>query len=363
MRLLRPIFWPRVRTLSELPQGILQVGVYGAISGPVFGYCFVWLFQPKAIVGQPLPPGAFTWWLAYAARMGIMYVLTYYTLYLIADYVQRRYEPRGVWSWILYISGWTLAILVSALISPGAPRFGDEFRRMWYGNEIRIIVVAMISMMLVRHIRLKLERAKAEKAAAEALSQVKALQAQINPHFFFNTLNTIYALIAVDPQAAQRTVSLLAEMSRHAFATAQSDLIPLAQELDFVKAYLEIEKVRFGKRLQCEMPDIAKADGIRLPALVVQPLIENAIRHGISKRLEGGNLALEINRDDKQFSLTVRNDCEVSSGRFADAFFCEGHALDNIRKRLQLHYGDRALLSVAFPNADTVAVTLKGPLQ
>ena len=134
----------------------------------------------------------------------------------------------------------------------------------------------------MRYVRLKLERAKAQKAAAEALSQVKALQAQINPHFFFNTLNTIYALIAVDPKAAQRTVGLLADMSRHAFATAQSDLIPLTQELDFANAYLEIEKVRFGGRLQCEMPDTSRLEGIRVPALVVQPLIENAIRHGIS---------------------------------------------------------------------------------
>jgi LytS/YehU family sensor histidine kinase len=79
----------------------------------------------------------------------------------------------------------------------------------------------MVFFAFVRLFGSKLEKAKAEKAAAEALSQVKAPQPQINPHFFFNTLNTIYVLIAVDPQAAQRTAALLADMSRHTFATAQ----------------------------------------------------------------------------------------------------------------------------------------------
>src|SRR5262249_31494514 len=157
-------------------------------------------------------------------------------------------------------------------------------------------------------------------------------QAQINPHFFFNTLNTIYALIPVDPTAAQRTLGLLADMSRHAFATARSDLIPLTQELDFASAYLEIEKIRIGSRLQCEMPDAARIEAIRVPALSVQPLVENAIRHGIARRLAGGRVSVEVNRTETQFSLTVKNECEASSDLSESAFFRKGHALENIRE-------------------------------
>jgi LytS/YehU family sensor histidine kinase len=152
-------------------------------------------------------------------------------------------------------------------------------------------------------------------------------------------------------------------MSRHAFATSQSDLIPLAQELDFVNAYLEIEKMRFGGRLQCDMPDASKAEGIRVPPLVVQPLIENAIRHGISRRIEGGKLSLEIDRSDACFSLTVKNECEALANRSPSSFFREGHALENIRERLRLHYRDKAFLTISFPNLDAVAVKITGPVQ
>jgi DNA-binding LytR/AlgR family response regulator len=336
------------------------VSVYGALTGPLIGYFFVWLLQPPELVRTPLSPAAFIGWLLWAARSGIEYVFIYYSILNLAiDYVCRRYRPRGLSLGAVYLCAWLSAVFLSLLISPGGQRLG--LRDIAQGTTVRIIVVVTVFFAILRNVRLKLERARAQRAAAEATSQVKALQAQINPHFFFNTLNTIYALIEVDPQAAQRTVALLADMSRYAFATAQSDLIPLAQELDFANAYLEIEKIRFGRRLQCAMPDASMADGIRVPALIVQPLIENAIRHGISKRLDGGNLSVEIDRDGARFSLTVKNECDVSAGRSPNAFFREGHALENIRQRLRLLYQDEAFLTVSFPDPDAISVTLTGP--
>jgi len=111
------------------------------------------------------------------------------------------------------------------------------------------------------------------------------------------------------------------------------------------------------------MPDPAKVGPIRVPALSVQPLVENAIRHGIARRLEGGRVSIEVDRTEKQFSLTVKNECEVSTDLSESAFFRKGHALENIRERLRLHYGDRASLGVSFPRPDAVAVTITGPLQ
>jgi hypothetical protein len=360
----RPFFWPKVQTLKELPLALLQVSLWGAISGPVIGYFFVWLLRPAGIWHVTLPPQAFIGWLLYASRAGIMYVLVYWSILTLGiDYVRRRFQPGRIGVCVLLFGGWVTAILVSAVISPGGEGVARELSSLLNGTGFRIVVVTTVFFACVRYVRLQLERAKAQKAAAEALSQVKALQAQINPHFFFNTLNTIYALIAVDPKAAQRTVGLLADMSRHAFATAQSDLIPLAQELDFASAYLEIEKVRFGRRLQCEMPDTSRLEGIRVPALVVQPLIENAIRHGISRRLEGGKVSVEVDRTGDSFSLTVKNECEASTERSAKSFFRKGHALENIRQRLRLHYRDQAFFEVSFPHLDAVAVTITGPVQ
>lgn len=361
---LKPFFWPRITTLKDLPLALVQISIYGVISGPIFGYIFIWFLRPPGIWHVTLAPSAFAGWLLHASRWAAEYVLIYYLIFGFGmDYIRHRYHPPRFQLCLLYGAGLIVALLATALISPGGERFGQRFAAMSEGNSLRIIVAIMVFFGFVRLFRSKLERAKAEKAAAEALSQVKALQAQINPHFFFNTLNTIYALIAVDPQAAQRTVALLADMSRHAFATAQSDLIPLVQELDFVNAYLEIEKVRFGRRLQCEMPDTSKAEGIRVPALVVQPLIENAIRHGISRRMDGGKVSMEINRDSNSFSVTVKNECDASAERSTASFYREGHALENIRQRLHLHYRDKALLTVSFPNLDAVAVTIKGPVQ
>ena len=131
-------------------------------------------------------------------------------------------------------------------------------------------------------------RLQAVRELTAARAQAKALQAQINPHFFFNSLNTISALIPVDPEAAQWTVGLLSDMSRYAFSTAQAEAVPLAREIDFARCYLEIEKARFGDRLRFELPDATAASDICVPALTLQPLVENAVRHGIARRVEGG---------------------------------------------------------------------------
>src|SRR5262249_2990968 len=141
--------------------------------------------------------------------------------------------------WLLGFAGWFFALLLLSFTLPGGEWFGEAIR----ARSIRILVLMTCLFIFMGLVRATLERANARKAAAEARAQLKALTAQINPHFFFNTLNTIYALIAVDPPAAQRTVGLLADMSRYAFTTAQSDLIPLAQELEFATAYLNIEKI------------------------------------------------------------------------------------------------------------------------
>src|SRR5205823_2987934 len=147
-----------------------------------------------------------------------------------------------------------------------------------------------------------------EKTAAVARAELKALQAQINPHFFFNTLNTISSLIPEDPDSAQRTLGMMADLSRYAFASAQNELVPLSRELDFARVYLAIEQLRFGSRLRVELPDIRRAEGIVLPPLILQPLIENAVKHGIAPRICGGAVCVRLDRDESAFSLTVENE-------------------------------------------------------
>jgi two-component system sensor histidine kinase AlgZ len=351
---------PDVQSWGEVPLALLKVALAGAVLGPLIAMLFGWLFLP--FIAQSSPPVAFTLgdFLRFAAPGGMIYALLFYSIFGLAiPGLCRLYNLSGRTKWLAGFGGWIVALVLLSMVLPGGEWFGEAIR----ARSLRILGVTTIVVILLGMFHAALDRARAQKAAAEARAQVKALQAQMNPHFFFNTLNTIYALIAVDPQAAQRTVGLLADMSRHAFSTAQSDLIPLTQELDFAGAYLEIEKIRFGSRLQCELPDRAQVEGIHVPALSVQPLVENAIRHGIAKRLEGGTVSVEVDRRGAQFSVTVRNDCGPAPEHSAGAFFREGHALENIRVRLRLYYGDRASIAFSFPRPDAVAVTVTGPVQ
>jgi two-component system, LytTR family, sensor histidine kinase AlgZ len=358
--MVRPLLAPRVRSLKQVPMALLQVALFGAVVGPMIGLFIGWLFLPSVGLPAGWRPLTLREWLLFGARGGMTYSLVFYSVFgLGLHYVRRRYQPSAKMHWVLGFIGWIVALLVLTMILPGGEWFAESVR----ARSIRIIAITTILFILVGIFRSAFYRVKAEKAAAEARAQVKVLQAEMNPHFFFNTLNTVYALISVDPAAAQRTVGLLADMSRHAFAGAQTDFIPLAQELDFANAYLEIEKVRFGSRLRCEMPSPSTLEGIHVPALTVQPLIENAIRHGIARRIEGGEVSVEVERNGRAFSLTVRNDCDLSIERSALAFFREGHALENIRERLRLYYGDQASIDVSFPRSDVIAVTVTGPIQ
>jgi hypothetical protein len=362
IRLTRPFFWPRLRTLEELPTAFVQMTLLGAICGPLLGFFFAWL-QQDGWHPQPLNWTAFMHWLFYAARAGVTYSLVYYsTINVSVDYLRRTYSPSSAAIWMLYFGAWIVALALLAVLLPSDEHFGRAIREaMWNAQAARVLVIATIISVFIGLFAAAVDRANAEKAAAEARAQVKALQAQINPHFFFNALNTIYGLIAIDPERAQQTLGLLANMSRYAFATAQPDLIPLAHELEFASAYLGIEKVRFGKRLQWKLPDASRVTGIEVPPLSIQPLIENAVRHGISKRMDGGNVFVDLHRDNGWFSLTVENDAE-DLPESTDGFFRQDHALHNIRERLRLSYSDRASLVVSFPRPDAVAVTLKAPV-
>jgi LytS/YehU family sensor histidine kinase len=206
-------------------------------------------------------------------------------------------------------------------------------------------------------------RLQVEKELTVARAHTKALQAQINPHFFFNALNTISALIAADPEEAQRTVGLLSDMSRYAFSTAQAEAVSLAREIDFARCYLAIEKARFRDRLHFELPDAAAAGDISLPSLTLQPLVENAVRHGIAQRVEGGSVMVRLNRNQTYYSLAVENEADSNAEISEMTFFREGHALANVRNRLRLAYQGQASIEVRACAPNIVVVTIHAPIR
>lgn len=189
---------------------------------------------------------------------------------------------------------------------------------------------------------------QAERRALEAQvlareAELRALRAQIDPHFLFNSLNALAALAGGDPPAARRVALLLAGFLRRSLRLGERAAVPLGEELEAARAYLAIEQVRFGERLRVEERIDPEVEALAVPPLILQPLVENAIKHGIAGRVDGGTVTLEAARDSGGLRLAVINDRDPE----APAGGGEGIGLANVRRRLDAAYGRRARLSAA----------------
>jgi hypothetical protein len=175
-------------------------------------------------------------------------------------------------------------------------------------------------------------------------AELRALQAQINPHFFFNALNTLYGTIARENAAARRLVTNLADLFRYSFA-ADRVFIRLDEEMKMVRAYLEIEELRLGPKLEVRIEVDADLLGVEVPVLSIQPLVENAVKHGAASRPGGGFVGLAIRRSGDAVEVRVSNSGPFLQVRAEDAPGT-GMGLDNVRRRLALCYGPVARLDV-----------------
>jgi hypothetical protein len=185
----------------------------------------------------------------------------------------------------------------------------------------------------VEEVRLRESQLREQAARAE----LAALQARINPHFFFNTLNTISALAEEDPRRAGEIVQTLAELFRYTFKVAESGPVPLQEELDFVRRYLAVEQARFGDRLRVVREVAPETLSARVPGLILQPLVENAVGHGIAPLRGGGTVRIAARLNAGRLLVEVSDD-----GRGLPAGVDpvrEGHGLDNVRQRLATLYG------------------------
>ena len=231
------------------------------------------------------------------------------------------------------------------------------------------LVVTMLVLVLntvVRAVLVETENRQRALAEAAALAKAYALQAQINPHFFFNTLTTVSALADLDSRAAKELIGQLAELFRYTLSCSRCEMVTLAEELEFVRNYLLIEQARFRRRLRFEMPTQGAGAEIRLPGLTLQPVVENAIRHGIAKRREGGMVKIGLERVDGGGSwvISVANQIAViedSPSFDEEIVFVPGHALANTRDRLALAFRGRATLEFFREGEEWVKVALKLP--
>jgi LytS/YehU family sensor histidine kinase len=199
----------------------------------------------------------------------------------------------------------------------------------------------------VRAARLLHAHARAEADAAAAAraeageARLAALQARMNPHFLFNALNTVASLIGTDAGAAERATENLARVLRLTLERTAERMGTVGEETDYVRAYLDLEQQRFGGRLRVEWAIDPSAESAPLPPLVLQPLVENALRHGASARMDGITLRLAIARFAGRLTISVDDDGPGFPPRWS-----EGTGLGNLRQRLASLYGPSASLEI-----------------
>jgi sensor histidine kinase YesM len=195
----------------------------------------------------------------------------------------------------------------------------------------------------------QVEQERANKLLVEA--RLSSLESRIHPHFLFNTLNSIAALIHSDPVRAEDTVSKLASLLRFSLNANHSSLVPLAQELKFVRDYLEIESTRFGRRLRFEIHVPASLDAVKVPPLALQSLVENSVKHVAAQRSEGATIQIAGSKANGRIQLDVIDD----GPGFSLGSISSEHGLGNLSARLQLLFDEAGQLDVLRENGKTIA--------
>jgi two-component system, LytTR family, sensor histidine kinase AlgZ len=277
-------------------------------------------------------------WSAYSVSMlfvTLLGMVIAVTLCALRPWLQRlpKHLPYvGVWLLILLlvlvasiVAHWFDGALQMHLVRSSLPVFVRD----------NVLIATLLGAALLRYFYV-LAQWQA-RLAAVTRAQVEALQARIRPHFLFNSMNTVAALIRVDPAAAERTVEDLSELFRAALGQHDTDDGTLGEELALIDRYLAIEQLRLGARLrvQRELDDLPL--DFPLPRLLLQPLVENAVRHGIQPLREGGEVVLRGHRGGGGIRIEISNplpDTPAEPGN--------GHGLDSVRQRIVYRYGPLA---------------------
>jgi len=323
----------------------------------------------SAVRGQPVPwGGAFAAWSVWA---GAWALLTPPILRLAA---RVPFERRTFWRALaVHTAGsvaavlFHLALYAAAARLVGAPGFGAD----WSATFSRLLATAFLPSLAVYWVLtcavqfLRLQQAVHERErrhlsleAQLAEARLLALKSQLQPHFLFNTLNSIAVLIGDDPAAARHMLQLLCALLRKVLDNDGSREVTLREELDFIAGYLEIEQIRFADRLTYHVdagPDVMQA---RVPGLVLQPLVENAIRHGVSSRARPGRIVISARAESGMLRLAV-----TDNGAGLGPNMKWGIGLSNTRARLQQMFGAGHAFEIGDNPGGGTAVSLAIPLQ
>ena len=267
--------------------------------------------------------------------------------------LSRAYNLAATWAMAALAGGmvFVVAARLAASLAAEVPAFGHAEQRL-APHQPLLFGMAVLLYLLSAGLNYaavaaeqshQAERRAVESRALAREAELQALRMQINPHFLFNSLHSIAALTTVDGTRAREMCVRLSDFLRAGLALGARESIPLREELALARRYLEVEKVRFGERLRVEEKVAATCEECNVPALLLQPLVENAVKHGIAGLVEGGAIRLTAERTGAGVEILLENafDPEMPSPRKG------GVGLAHVRRRLQLRYGDAASFDAA----------------
>jgi sensor histidine kinase YesM len=292
---------------------------------------------------------------AYVDRLGISMSYAFaigYSIHFISRIfvpkirIRLRHRPffvRLIADLAVWTGGAMLGFGIAALI------LQHSFRQSGYAVYSVIggtIVISAITGVLLRVLavqEIEAERKRAERSEAQrtlALSRLRVLQAQIEPHFLFNTLANVSSLIESEPKQARKMLDQFTLLLRASLDQTRKETTPLDTELQVIDAYLSVLKVRMGERLSYQInapTDLLKVD---VPTMFLQPIVENAVKHGIEPRVKGGTVLVDVRREDSQLTFTISDD---GVGFVPNT--TENVGLGAVRERIAVQFGDRASLT------------------
>src|ERR1035437_3228457 len=231
----------------------------------------------------------------------------------------------------------------------------------WIANLSSVILVWLLIYFTV-HLFENYKRVEIESLIWEAAVkdfELKTLKSQLNPHFMFNAMNSIRALIEEDPENAKAALTRLSNILRYSLKMERNETVPLDEEMQTVTDYLALEAVRFEERLKYELIIDPRSGKIEIPPMMIQTLVENGIKHGITKRTEGGKITVNSKMNGSFLIIQIKNSGQINEESLRHS---KGFGIDNTKQRLNLLYGDKAVFTIKNESPDVVLAEIKIPI-
>jgi len=313
------IWWLQSRgNLHSLPTHLADSAIHSIIYGTMFGLAMPYLAERLGSLQFP-----WNWFSLITSLAVVAVVATAIVQLLLAS--SGLITTQRFWPEFAYKSGSVFLIaLIIALSVWGYEKFRDQI------NATNLQLRTQ-----------QLEKERALKLLTEA--RLSALESRLQPHFLFNTLNNISALIPQNPLLAEEMIQRLAALLRVSLDRHTGGFVALGDEIRLVKDYAEIEKIRLGERLSLSIDVLPELESLTIPPMTLQLLVENSIKYAVSPRIEGGKIRVSAHRENGRLTLSV---CDDGPG-FAIEQIASGHSIDNLKARLRNMLGDEAQVSVS----------------